>query len=172
MPAITSSLLGSVRPGIQTIISRLVFRSNHEDRAVQSRLSHPGAPKQIELATSSTGTGLTVAKAQPRALQSGREHDQDESRADRHPAGEDQAHPRDQATTLADLDPGERAVVARVLGRRVLRRRLVDLGLTSGAEVMVKRVAPLGDPMEVLVKGTHLSLRGQEAATIEIEIQT
>jgi Fe2+ transport system protein FeoA len=70
--------------------------------------------------------------------------------------------------TLAEVPPGRCVVVLRVGGERVLRRRLVDLGLTAGAEVRVQRIAPLGDPLEILVKGTHLSLRLSEAATIEV----
>jgi Fe2+ transport system protein FeoA len=70
--------------------------------------------------------------------------------------------------TLAEVPPGQSAFVLRVGGERVLRRRLVDLGLTAGAEVRVQRIAPLGDPLEILVKGTHLSLRLSEAATIEV----
>jgi Fe2+ transport system protein FeoA len=51
------------------------------------------------------------------------------------------------------------------------RRRLLDMGLTTGETVTVERAAPLGDPIEVLVKGYHLSLRKQEANQILVEVQ-
>lgn len=74
-------------------------------------------------------------------------------------------------TTLADLESGQRAKVVRVYADGPLRRRLVDHGLTAGTEVSMERTAPLGDPIEIIVKGTHLSLRRQEAAGVEVEVE-
>lgn len=71
--------------------------------------------------------------------------------------------------TLKDLSPGRGGKVVRVGGSGALRRRLLDMGLVPGAVVEVERVAPLGDPLEVKVKGYHLSLRGEEAALVEVE---
>ena len=71
--------------------------------------------------------------------------------------------------TLAELEPGERAIVTRVQGEGTLRRRLMDLGLISGTTVTMERSAPLGDPLEILVKGTHLSLRREEASAVQVE---
>jgi len=73
-------------------------------------------------------------------------------------------------STLADLDQGCRA---RICGTRpgggAVRRRLLDMGVTRGAELLVERAAPLGDPIEVLLKGYHLAIRRDEAAFIEVE---
>ncbi len=75
----------------------------------------------------------------------------------------------DSATTLDKLDPGESGRVLRLTGEAHLRRRLMDMGLTPGAEVEVERLAPLGDPIEIEVRGYHLSLRKREAAGIAVE---
>jgi DtxR family Mn-dependent transcriptional regulator len=72
-------------------------------------------------------------------------------------------------TTLADLEPGQKAVVKRVQGEGAFRRRLMDLGFISGTEVKMERSAPLGDPLEILIKGTHLSLRRQEAGAVLVD---
>lgn len=73
------------------------------------------------------------------------------------------------ATTLDRLAPGQRGRVLRLGGEPTLRRRLMDMGITPGAEVEVERLAPLGDPLEIEVRGYHLSLRKREAAQIEVE---
>ena len=74
------------------------------------------------------------------------------------------------ASTLAELEQGSKA---RIRGTRAgggaMRQRLLDMGVTRGAELLVERVAPLGDPIEVLIKGYHLAIRRDEAATIEVE---
>lgn len=72
--------------------------------------------------------------------------------------------------TLADLEPDQHAKVKRVQGEGTLRRRLMDLGIISGTPIVMERSAPLGDPIEILVKGTHLSLRREEAAAVQVEI--
>ncbi len=81
---------------------------------------------------------------------------------------DDEAKP----TTMADLEPGQRGSVTKVLSAGTLRRRLMDLGLISGTPVLMERSAPLGDPLEFLVKGTHLSLRRDEAAAVQVEIES
>ncbi len=67
---------------------------------------------------------------------------------------------------LSRLVPGEREVISRVAGSGPIRQRLLELGVTPGAAVEVVRFAPLGDPMEVCVRGYHLSLRRREAEAI------
>ena len=64
---------------------------------------------------------------------------------------------------------GDRAVVVRLRGEGGARRRIMDMGLTRGTEVFVRKVAPLGDPMELNVRGYELSLRRADAEMIEIE---
>jgi len=71
---------------------------------------------------------------------------------------------------LSDLKPGQSGTVCKVEGDKVVRRRMLDMGLVNGAEVRVKRVAPLGDPIEFEVRGYSLSLRKSEAQTIQVEV--
>ena len=71
--------------------------------------------------------------------------------------------------TLRELPIRKNARILRVHGEGALKRRLMDMGLTRGTTVTVKKVAPLGDPIEVTVRGYELSLRKADAALIEIE---
>jgi len=71
---------------------------------------------------------------------------------------------------LRDLRPGERAIVKRISGTSSIHRRILDMGIVKGAEVEIERVAPLGDPIEIRVKGYHLSLRKEEASNISVEV--
>ena len=71
---------------------------------------------------------------------------------------------------LSDLVPGQRAKIIRVGGRGRARRRFMEMGLVNGEMVLVERVAPLGDPVEFLVKGYHLSLRRSDAQHIEVQM--
>lgn len=86
------------------------------------------------------------------------------------PTGGAEDHKLPVITTIADLEPGQTATIARVQGEGTLRRRLMDLGLLTGTPVMLERSAPLGDPLEILVRGTHLSLRRQEATAVHVSI--
>ena len=63
--------------------------------------------------------------------------------------------------------PGETAKVKKLHGEGALRRRIMDMGITKGVEVYIRKVAPLGDPMEVTVRGYELSLRKADAEMIE-----
>lgn len=71
--------------------------------------------------------------------------------------------------TLKSFRTGERGIVKRVTGEGKLRRRLFDMGITPGAEVLLRKVAPLGDPIEVTVRGYELSLRKSEAELVVVE---
>ena len=71
--------------------------------------------------------------------------------------------------TLRELPIKKSAKIVRVHGEGALKRRLMDMGLTRGTTVAVKKVAPLGDPIEVTVRGYELSLRKDDATLIEIE---
>lgn len=64
---------------------------------------------------------------------------------------------------------GERVRVIKVAGEGALRQRILDMGLTKGAEVVVRKVAPFGDPLELTVRGYELTLRKREAACIVVE---
>jgi Fe2+ transport system protein FeoA len=72
--------------------------------------------------------------------------------------------------TLNQLEPGERATIVKVGGERAVRRRILDMGVVKGAEIEAVRVAPLGDPIEFLIKGYNLSLRKSEAQQIQVEV--
>ncbi len=71
--------------------------------------------------------------------------------------------------TLKNAHVGEQVKVVKVEGEGALRQRILDMGLTKGAEVSIGKVAPLGDPIEVTVRGYELSLRKQEAACIIVQ---
>ena len=71
--------------------------------------------------------------------------------------------------TLKDVSVGETAVILRLLGEGALKRRIMDMGLTKGTEVYVRKVAPLGDPLELTVRGYELSLRKGDAELIEVQ---
>ncbi len=74
------------------------------------------------------------------------------------------------ARMLSDVVPGESVIIRRIRpGGTAIRQRLLDMGVTRGVEVHVERTAPLGDPMELKVKGYHLAVRKSEAAFIEVE---
>ena len=71
--------------------------------------------------------------------------------------------------TLKDVAIGDSAIVKRLSGEGALKRRIMDMGVTKGVEIFVRKVAPLGDPIEVTVRGYELSLRKDEAANIIVE---
>ena len=70
--------------------------------------------------------------------------------------------------TLRDVKVGEKATIVRLHGEGALKRRIMDMGLTRGTEVFVRKVAPLGDPMELTVRGYELSVRKGDAELIEV----
>ena len=71
--------------------------------------------------------------------------------------------------TLKDVKVGETAVVVRLHGEGAVKRRIMEMGLTRGTEVHVRKVAPLGDPMELTVRGYELSVRKADAEMIEVQ---
>lgn len=70
---------------------------------------------------------------------------------------------------LSQLHPGQRGIVTGIETRGALKRRLVDMGITPGVEISVRKVAPLGDPIELSLRGYALSIRRSEAEQITIE---
>ena len=70
--------------------------------------------------------------------------------------------------TLKDIKCGDTAQVVRLHGESIVKRRIMDMGITKGVNVFVRKVAPLGDPIEVNVRGYELSLRKADAETIEV----
>lgn len=68
--------------------------------------------------------------------------------------------------TLRDIAIGESATVRRLVGEGAIKRHIMDMGITKGTDVFVRKVAPLGDPIEVTVRGYELSLRKSEAGNI------
>ena len=70
--------------------------------------------------------------------------------------------------TLKDVKVGEKVRVEKLTGEGALKRRIMDMGITKGTEITVRKVAPLGDPMEINVRGYELSVRKSEAENIII----
>ena len=71
--------------------------------------------------------------------------------------------------TLKDAKIGSTVTVVKLHGEGAVKRRLMDMGITKGIEVHIRKVAPLGDPVEVTVRGYQLSLRKEDAAMIEVQ---
>jgi len=71
--------------------------------------------------------------------------------------------------TLKDVAIGQTCKIVKLHGEGALKRRIMDMGLTKGTEVLVRKVAPLGDPMELAVRGYELSVRKSDAEFIEVE---
>lgn len=71
--------------------------------------------------------------------------------------------------TLNTIACGKTVKVTKLLGEGAFRRRIMDMGITKGVDIYVRKVAPLGDPMEIKVRGYELSLRKKDASIIEVE---
>jgi ferrous iron transport protein A len=71
--------------------------------------------------------------------------------------------------TLKDVNVGETCKVKRIHGEGALKRRIMDMGITKGVEIYVRKVAPLGDPMEITVRNYELSVRKNDSQLIEVE---
>ncbi|OAB48281.1 FeoA family protein [Paenibacillus antarcticus] len=72
-------------------------------------------------------------------------------------------------TTLNECRPGDKVVIVRVGGEGPVKRRLMDMGITRGAEILVRKVAPMGDPIEVNIRGYELTFRKADASNIMIQ---
>lgn len=71
--------------------------------------------------------------------------------------------------TLRNIAVGEKAKVLKIHGTGALKRRIMDMGITKGIEINVHKVAPLGDPIQITVRGYELSIRKEDAELIEVE---
>lgn len=71
--------------------------------------------------------------------------------------------------TLKAVKCGQKVIVRKISGEGALKRRIMDMGITKGTEIFVRKLAPLGDPMEIAVRGYELSLRKADADMIEVE---
>ena len=78
----------------------------------------------------------------------------------------------DDAIPLSDLHPGDTATVTQVLAKGRIRQRLLEMGFIRGATLRVEKLAPLGDPMELVIKDYHLSLRREEGQCILVSKET
>ncbi len=72
--------------------------------------------------------------------------------------------------TLATLEIGQMARIVKVGGEGALRRRLLDMGLTPNTKIMVRKIAPMKDPIEIFVRDYELTLRKEDASQIEVEV--
>ncbi len=70
--------------------------------------------------------------------------------------------------TLNDIEVGNSCIVTKLNDNGEIRRRIMDMGITKGAKISVVKIAPLGDPIDITVRGYHLSLRRSDAANIEV----
>jgi Fe2+ transport system protein FeoA len=70
--------------------------------------------------------------------------------------------------TLDELEKGKTAIITEVNGKGALRRRLLDMGLTPHTKVMIRKIAPFGDPVEIFIRGYELTLRREDAKSISI----
>ena len=73
--------------------------------------------------------------------------------------------------TLDQFTIGESGIITSIKGEGRIRRRLFDMGLTPGAEVYLRKKAPLGDPLEITLRGYELTLRKDEASWVEVEVK-
>ena len=73
-------------------------------------------------------------------------------------------------TNLREVKVGQTCTVKKLHGEGAVKRRIMDMGLTKGVEVYVRKVAPLGDPMELTVRGYELSIRKSDAEMVEVEL--
>ena len=71
--------------------------------------------------------------------------------------------------TLKDAKVGQTVTVSKLVGEGALRRRIMDMGITKGTQIYIRKVAPLGDPVEITVRGYELSIRKADADWIEVE---
>lgn len=70
---------------------------------------------------------------------------------------------------LSEMKQGEKGIIARIAGSGALRRRILEMGIIKGTQIYVEKYAPLKDPLELIVKGYHISLRVEEAVNITVE---
>ena len=73
-------------------------------------------------------------------------------------------------STLADAKVGQTVMVTKIFGQGALRRRIMDMGITKGVRITVRKLAPLGDPMQLTLRGYELTLRHENASLIQTEI--
>ena len=72
---------------------------------------------------------------------------------------------------LSEFVPGERGIVVRIEGEGRIRRRLFDMGVTPGADIVLRKLAPLGDPVDVTLRGYELTLRKSESECVRMEVK-
>ncbi len=76
----------------------------------------------------------------------------------------------DNLKPLSELSPGGKGIIRKMRTKGAIRRRLMDMGFVTGTPVEVEKMAPLGDPVDILVKGSHVSIRKEEAQNVWVEV--
>lgn len=71
--------------------------------------------------------------------------------------------------TLGDAEVGSTVVVTKIMGEGAYKRRIMDMGITKGSELFIRKVAPLGDPVEITVRGYELTVRKNDARCVEVK---
>jgi DtxR family Mn-dependent transcriptional regulator len=112
-----------------------------------------------------------VSEERPSWLQAFRDHVSKNAKPEAENSGEDlcEAVTSEVAVMLDMIPAGQEARIVRIVGEKDIKRKLLDMGLVPGVRLRVERVAPMGDPIDVVVKGYHLSLRKAEAASVIVE---
>ena len=71
--------------------------------------------------------------------------------------------------TLKDVKPGQTVTIVKLHGEGAVKRRIMDMGITKGSEIYIRKVAPLGDPVEITVRGYELSVRKNDAECVQVK---
>lgn len=155
---------------------KMVIKEVDAGKKMQLRISSMGLRlgEPIEILSNGFGGQMVIASGQNRLVlgtgmaqkiwvQNLREHDWVEPDRAGHREAESEAIP------LSRMKSGQEGVIVRVSGERVLRRRLLEMGINRGTKIYVEKYAPLKDPLELVVKGYHVSLRVEEAANILVD---
>lgn len=167
--------LNKAKPGERLVVSELDAGKKMHQRMASMGLK---IGDQIEVVTSGFGGQVVVAAGENRlVIGAGMSEKIRVRSAESHEARGLEVHPQSKnkgpavcaPRRLSELSAGQEGVIIKVCGESVLRRRLLEMGVNRGTHVYVEKYAPLKDPLELVVKGYHISLRVEEAAQILVE---
>ncbi len=153
---------------------RLIIKQLDAGKKMQLRISSMGLKigDDIEIVSNGFGGQMVIASGQNRlVIGTGMANKIWGSRLEQNRPGQEltSVGTTESALPLSRMKAGQKGVIVRVSGEGVLRRRLLEMGINRGTEIYVEKYAPLKDPLELVVKGCHISLRVEEAANIMVE---